>query len=149
MKFLNSRLGILVRYPATVVVAYAVSCITALLCFVAGVPILSISFSSLARFELPVGFCGVFFGAHCLRRCNRPFYCNRVFGSFVLLALGLSYEILTDSPSAVSHTQGVSPRQVIATGIGGLVAVALHFWRMPPNTALEPTATTPSVSTNK
>jgi hypothetical protein len=146
MKFLNSRLSILVRYPAAIIVAYVVSCITAILCFIIGVPILSISFFSLARFEVPVGFCGVFFGALCLRKCNRPFYCNRVFGSFVLLALGLSYEILTDSPSSETHNGPVSPRAIIATGIGGLIAAVLHYWRMPTTTGLEPTATASLVS---
>ena len=134
-------ISIWLRYPAAIIIAYVASALTAILSFILGVPFLRESLLSLACFQLPIGFTGVFFGALCFPRSNRPF-CNQLFGSFVLLVLGLSIEILGGAP----HGKPVSLRAVVATGIGGLIAAALHYRRMPPHHALEPTAAAPSVS---
>jgi hypothetical protein len=134
-------ISIWLRYPAAIIIAYVASALTAILSFILGVPFLRESLLSLACFQFPIGFIGVFSGALCFPRGNRPF-CNQVFSSFVLLVLGLSFEILEGAP----HGKPVSLRAIVATGIGGLTAATLHYWRMPHNQALEPTAAAPSVS---
>jgi hypothetical protein len=141
MKYLVCIIITCLRYPAAIIIAYVASALTAFCSFILGVPFLRESLLSLACFQLPIGFVGVFSGALCFPRSNRPF-CNRAFGSLVLLALGLCYEILEGAP----HGKPVSIRAVVATGIGGLIAAASHYRHLPPNHSLEPTTAASSVS---
>ena len=78
---------------------------------------------------LPVmGFCGVFSGSFCLERTSRRF------GSLFLLFLGLAY--FTHFVYFLKYREGDftgHPNfwivQFAALAVGGLVAVALVFWR--------------------
>jgi hypothetical protein len=119
-----------VRYPAAIIVAFTTS-ITTLLAFFLfqdatnmksdSSPILSVVAPICGNFL--IGFNGVFGGSLCLRRCDK------VFGAIVLLGLGICFEILM---LGTAHGEFHIPRGAIPTGIGGSLAVALLFWRMPP-----------------
>jgi hypothetical protein len=132
-------MSLFLRYFAAIVVAFAASMATALLVSVLigslrltsdGFPVLS--FVSAFLFNALVGLAGVFVGALCLPRANQ------VSGAAVLLAFGVSFEILFFMTLPGSHAG--FPRGVLGTAPGGLLAVGLHYWRRKANQSLEPTA---------
>jgi hypothetical protein len=127
-----------VRFPAAIVVAFVASVATEVIFAIFDLlthitsdsyPVLSVVLAAFSNFV--VGLCGVFFGALCLRASERGS------GAVVLLALGISFEFFIFGSA---HGEFHFPRGVIATGIGGLMAVALCYWRTPPNKSPEPTA---------
>jgi hypothetical protein len=79
-----------------------------------------------------IGFFGVFIGSFCFRRQYR------FFGSIILLVGGLALDSLTEGSDDM-----VYPLSVVWVAVGGLAAVVFYYFRRPPNTALEPTATAP------
>ena len=132
------------RYPASVVVAFIASVITGILygmlCFgiLDTTPVLSIV---LPLFFAPlVGFNGVFFGSLCFQRSKR------VFGSVLLLVLGLGFYLFFIGTATTARGESFSLGGVFMTAIGGAAAIALCYWRQPPNTSLQPTAAAPSAS---
>jgi hypothetical protein len=86
------------------------------------------------------GFSGVFFGSLCFQ----PY--KRLFGSLLLLVLGLGFYVLVVAPVSAIRGDRFPFLGLCVTGIGAAAAVAFRYWRQPPNTALEPTAAAPSVS---
>ena|SRR5438105_357315 len=131
-------MALFLRYVAAVVVAFAVSIATAfLLATLAGSlrltsdgSVLSLVFPFL--FNSLLGLAGVFVGA---LRLPQP---NQVSGAVVLLALGVSFEILFFMTLPGPHAG--FPRGVLGTAPGGLLAIGLHYWRRKANQSLERTA---------
>jgi hypothetical protein len=132
-----------IGYAAAIPVAFAVSIITLIICIFLGQSIMQltgITFHSSpillnACDFVPiglVGFSGVFFGALCFPRSNRKFR-NRVFGSLLLLVLGLGFETLFFIPLSTHEKIMLKDilRDIIPTSIGGLAATALHYLRRP------------------
>jgi len=130
------------RFPAAIVVAFTASVATGFgLAFIAesldmtsdSWPVLSAIFAWM--FNLLVGFSGVLIGAFCFRRHGR------VVWAFVLVILGVSFGILM---LGRAHGEFHIPSGAFYTGIGGLLAVAFHWWRKPPNKSLQATAAAPA-----
>jgi|SRR5665213_76376 len=120
-------IGELLGYVAAIPVAFVVSIATFFLAAFL-LASLQINIFNLSALDGMVGFNGVFFGALCFPRSDRIFR-NRVFGSALLLVLGLGFEVSLSTPT--THGKILSPADIIATAIGGLIALALHYWRKP------------------
>jgi hypothetical protein len=128
--FFQWKLNEWIGYAAAIPVAFVVSVVTFLLFAYLGA-CLKINALQPVLYVL-VGFNGVFFGAYCFPRSNRTFR-NRVFGSTLLLVVGLGFEILIFVPLSMHEKIMLQDilRDTIPTSIGGLAAVALHYWRKP------------------
>lgn len=133
-------MALFLRYVLAVIVAFTAS-VAAMFLLVTLAESLRLSSSgSVFDWIVPmvfnglIGFAGVFLGAFCF---PRP---SRVVGAAVLVLLGFSFEITL--LMLVLPTEDRFPSGSIVTGVGGLAAVALHYWLGMANHALQPTPLT-------
>jgi len=131
-------MSLFLRYVAAIVIAFAVSmAIVVFGGFLLGVLGVTSStpFSSLLGFlygALP-GFAGVSVGALCLPQSRR------ILGAVVLLVLGVSFGITIFMVVPPPQHRGF-PRGIFVTAIGGVLGVALHYWRSRAINSVQPTA---------